>query len=232
MATKANRPESGERVLVPAGTYPARVFKFMNLGARVQEYQGKPKDYPDTLINISWELPTELHQFTKKHPDGTETTEEKPLVISREFTLSMGIKSNLRPIVEGIVGATLTDEEAYNFDLEELIGMTSLVTISHKESKANGKIYANVVSTAPLIRGMSVSPAVNTPIIFNVSTATEEEIEALPQFLKDKVYESDEYKDRFDKETLERRKEIQNTIDNLRNQPKPEDELEEDEIPF
>ena len=234
MATKATRPEGGERVIANAGTYPARVFKFMNLGTRLQEYKGQLKDYPDTLINISWELPTELHSFTKKNEDGSETTEEKPLVISREFTLSMGSKSNLRPIVEGIIGTSLTDDEAYNFDLEQLVGMTSLVTITHRVAN-NGNTYANVASTAPLIKGMEVKEAVNKPIIFDVNTATEEDIEALPAFLKEKVYASDEYKDRFDKETANRRAEIQNQIDEMRgvnSSAGADTEINPEDIPF
>jgi len=196
MATIAPRPEGGERVLAPAGTYPARVCKFMNLGTRIQEYQGQPKDYPDTLINLTWELPTKLKEFTTKNDNGTEKVEEKPIVISREFTLSMGPKSNLRPIVEGIIGTTLSDDEAYNFDIESLLGMACLITINHKES-STGNTYAKVVSTAPLIKGMEVPEAINEKIIFDVNTATKEQIEALPQFLKYKVTISDEFKKRF-----------------------------------
>lgn len=215
MATKATRPVGGERVIAPAGTFPARVCRFMNLGTRFQEYQGQLKAYPDTLINITWELPTEIHEFTKKNEDGTETTEEKPIVVSREFTLSMGKKANLRPIVEGIIGTQLTDDEAYDFELENLLGMASLITISHKEA-SNGNIYANVISTAPLIKGMTVPEAINKKVIFDVNLATKEEIDALPQFLKDKVVISDEYKDRFDPETLARRAGIQEEIDKRR----------------
>ena len=233
MPTTAPKPEGGERVLAPAGTHIGRVYRFMNLGTRFQEYQGKTKDYPDTLINITWELPTELHEFTKKSEDGTETTIEKPVVVSREFTLSMGSKSNLRPIVEGIIGATLKDEEAYNFDLEQLVGMASLVTISHKESQSNGKVYANVISTAPLVKGMEAPTPVNETEIFDVNTATQEEIEALPQFLKDKIYVSDEYKDRFDRATAEKRAEIQEEINKRRGvEPEQSEEINPEDIPF
>jgi len=218
MATKATRPEGGEKVLAPAGTHQARVYRFMNLGTRLQQYQGVDKDYKDTLINITWELPNELHEFTKKNADGTETTEKKPIVVSREFTLSMGSKSNLRPIVEGIIGTTLTDDEAYEFDLESLVGMASLVTINHKES-SKGNTYAKLVSTAPLIKGMEAPEAVNKPEIFDVKTATKEEIEALPTFLKDKIFVSDEFKARFKAATS-------NKVDS------PQEEINPDDIPF
>jgi len=229
MSTKANKPQA-TRTIAPAGTHVARVFKFMNLGTRFQEYKGVQKAYPDTLINISWELPTELNKFTVKKEDGTEEEVEKPFAISREFTLSMGSKSNLRPFVEGIIGTSLSDDEAYNFDIESLLGMTSLITIAHKVA-SNGNTYANVISASPLIKGMEEPPQVNESAIFDVNKATEEQIEALPTWLKEKVYESDEWKNRFDKDTADRRKDIQDTVDKLRG-VKPEEEITDADIPF
>jgi hypothetical protein len=198
MPTKATAPTK-TFTLTPAGTHVARVFKFMNLGTRYQEYKGEMKDYPDTLINISFELPNELNTFTVKNEDGTEEKVEKPFAISREFTLSMGPKSNLRPIVEGIIGTPLTDEEAYAFDLESLVGMTCLVTIAHKKSKDGDRTFANLVSTAPLMKGMVAPEAFNKPVIQNVNDMTVEEIEALPEWLANKMKVSDEYKRKIGK---------------------------------
>jgi hypothetical protein len=38
----------------------------------------------------------------------------------------MGQKSNLRPFVESFIGTSLDDDEAYNFDLEDLLKIRSL----------------------------------------------------------------------------------------------------------
>ena len=234
MPTVAPKKEV-ERVLAPAGTFPARVFKFMNLGTRFQEYKGQLKDYPDTLINISWELPTELNKFTVKKEDGSEEEVEKPFAVSREFTLSMGKKSNLRPFVEGIIGTQLTDDEAYNFDLEELLGKACLITIAHRKSEKNGNTYANVISATPLIKGMEMPEAVNEQRIFNVNDSSLEDIEALPEWLRDKVKESDEYKERFDPATAERRANIEEELKKrgVSNEDKyPEEEINPEDIPF
>lgn len=189
--------QSTPREPVPSGTHLGIVYKVMNLGSRVQEYLGTMKDHPDTLITITFELPAEKRPFTTKSEDGTETTVEKPLVISREFVLSMGPKSNLRPFVEGIIGVKLTDEEAYAFDLEDLIGKACLVNVIHKVSSKNGNTYANITTTAPLMKGMAVPEQYNKNDIFDINTCSFEAVEALPQFIKDKVIISDEYKKRF-----------------------------------
>ena len=236
MATIAPKPQSVSFTPAPAGTHVARVFKFMNLGTRYQEYKGEKKAYPDTLVNFSLELPNELNKFTYLDKETNEEVEvEKPFAISREFTLSMGKKSNLRPFVEGIIGVALTDEEAYNFDLEQLVGKVCLVTVVHKKSQDGERTFANIASTSPLVKGMEEPTPVNDTVIQDVNVMSKEEIEALPDWLRDKMVISDEYKDRFDPSEAERKQGIQNQIDELRGvgtSSSPEEEITESDIPF
>lgn len=200
--------------LTPAGTHVARVYGFLNLGTRLQEYQGQPKDYPDTLVRFTLELPLELNEFEYEDKDtGEKVKVSKPFVISREFTLSMGKKSNLRPFVEGIIGTSLTDAEAGAFDIETLVGMTCQATITHAKSKDGQNTYANLTSVAPLMKGINVPEPINEPKIQDVKTMTMEEINELPQFLQDKITISDEFKARFDEEEIARKKAIQDEID-------------------
>lgn len=197
MATVATGGAKKEYKLIPAGTHVATCYKFMNMGKRFQTFEGKTKEFADTLISFTFEIPGETDIFTFKKEDGTTEEVEKPLVITREFTLSMGPKSNLRPFVEGMIGTNLADPEAYAFDLESLVGKSCLITIVHKPSKKTGQVYANISSASPLMKGMVAPEQVNKTQIFNVNTATKEEIDALPGWLKDKVTVSDEYKFRF-----------------------------------
>ncbi len=197
MPTFAPVLKKKEYPLVPAGTHLAILYKFMNLGTRLQQFQGKDKEYPDTLCNFTFEIPGELHKFTVKNDDDTETEVEKPLVLSREFTLSMGSKSNLRPFVEGIIGVKLSDEEAAGFNLESLLGQACLISVIHKKSADGSKTFANIVSTSPLIKGMAVPKQFNPTEIFDVNLATQEQINKLPLFLQGKITVSDEYKKRF-----------------------------------
>ena len=195
MATYARVGAKKEYPLISQGTHVGTIYKFMNLGTRYQECKGVLKDYPDTLISITFETDEE-HEFTFKKEDSTEEKVTKPLVISKEFTLSMGAKSNLRPFVEGVIGVKLTDEEAAHFDLEDLLGRSCLVSIVHKESK-DGRVFANIAGTSPLMKNMQPPILVNNITLFDINTATLEEVEALPKFAKEKVIISDEYKRRF-----------------------------------
>ena len=47
------------------------------------------------------------------------------------------------------------------------------------------------------MKSMQAPVLVNPVVIFDVKTATKEEIEALPKFIQEKITISDEYKKRF-----------------------------------
>ena len=140
-----------ERVLAPAGTQLATCVGLIQIGTVETEYMGEKKDVEK--IRLTFELPEELHEF--KDGDG-----KKPLVVSQGYTHSMGSKSNLRPIVEGILGVALQDEEAYAFDIEELLGKSCLLTLAHRESKTGNK-YVFIQSTSPLMKSMTKPAQIN-----------------------------------------------------------------------
>ena len=52
---------SPERVLAPAGTFPARVYNIVYLGTVKGEYKGLPTS--SFRVRITWELPTKTHVF-------------------------------------------------------------------------------------------------------------------------------------------------------------------------
>lgn len=172
------------KVLAPAGTHLATCIGLIQVGTVKTEYMGEEKWIEK--VRLTFELPTELHVFK-------EGEEPKPFVVSMEFSHSMGPKSNLRPIVEGIIGVDLKDEEAYSFDLEELLGKPCLITIAHQESKAGNK-YILIKSTAPLMKGMEVPKQINPSRILTYEKWDAEYFNSLPDFIKDKMKESKQYR--------------------------------------
>lgn len=184
MPTIANKPNV-ERKLVPEGTHIARVIGFIYVGTIDDTYMGVAKKLQK--IRFTFEFPEELHVFK-------EGDDAKPLVHSEEYTLSMGSKSNLRPVVEGIIGTSLMDEEAYGFNLESLIGLCCLVSMKHKVSK-KGNNYAYISSTAKLMKGQACKPAFNDYKVLNYSDKWDQAyFDSLPSFIKEKMVSSDEYK--------------------------------------
>lgn len=176
------------KVIVPIGTHKARVISLVQIGTVETEYLGETKWLEK--VRITWELPEEMREFK-------EGEDKKPLVISQEYTHSMGSKSNLRPIVENMFGIALQDEEAYNFDLESLINHPCLITIVHGESKTGAK-YAKVKSTAPLMREMTVPEAFNPLKVLTYEKWNQNDFEALPSFIQEEMKGSKQYQNKFD----------------------------------
>lgn len=187
---KSPKPQSN-KVLVPQGTHLARCIGLVQIGLLPNEYKDRDDKSPDFLekLRLTFELPEEKYVFK----DGEDP---KPFTISKEYTASMGMKSNLRPIVEGIIGTHLSDEEAYAFDFEELVGRPCLLTIEQGEIKS-GATSSWIKSTAGLMRGMTVPDAYNKLTLLTYDNWDKETFEKLPQILKDKMKQSKQYKEKF-----------------------------------
>lgn len=177
---------SGEQRKLPSkGSHVARVYQVIDLGTHEQEWEGQKRDR--SLVRLSFELPNEKAVFDPEKG-------EQPFVVhTRSLTNSMHEKSKLRPLVEGITGA-LKDEEANNFDLSGLIGLDCLVNIELNEYKGN--MYANIVSTTPVPKGMEIPKLTNETLVFDIDSYTEEDFAKLPQFLQDIVKDSKEFKEK------------------------------------
>jgi len=169
--------------LVPAGTYVARCYSMIHLGTNKEVIAGDEKML--NKVRISLELPTEMKEF--KPGEGL-----KPASVSKEFTLSMNEKSNLRKFLEGWRGKGFTEEEAKKFDVTNLIGKTCMISIIHKTS-AKGKLYADISSASTLMKGMECQPQINPSFEFSYEPFDQAKFDKLPDFIKKKVETSVEY---------------------------------------
>jgi len=180
MKAPNNKPP---RTLTPAGTFIARVTRIIYIGTIKESYMGEEKE--QTKLMLTWELPTETHIFREE--DGA-----KPFSISKEYTHSMGKKSNLRPVTEAILGVSLTDDEAYNFDHDELLGLACQITIVHDEKESG--TWEKVTGVSSLLKGVSCPPQVNPSKVLSFDKWDEELFAKLPNFIKNKIISSKEYK--------------------------------------
>lgn len=99
---------------------------------------------------------------------------------------------SLRPtFVERMIGTSLHDEEAYNFNFEDLLGRECLLNVVHDEK--NGNVYANIKGATPLPNGMIAPEQFNASKVIDVNTSPVAEIEALPEFIKTKIFSSEEW---------------------------------------
>lgn len=167
------------RTLPPTGTFMARVVRVIYLGT-----QSGGKFEPVPKLQLTWELPTEKHVFK-------EGDEPKPFVVSQEYSHTMGSKSNLRPITESIIGTKLSDDEAYAFDHDELVGIACQITIIHDEKESG--TWEKITSVSPLLKGVICPPQVNESKVLSFEKWDEEYFQKLPNFIKNKIMSSPEY---------------------------------------
>ena len=195
------------RELIPSGNYIARCYSMIHVGTNIENIMGLDKIL--NKVRITWELPTELRVFN-------EEKGEQQMVISKEYTLSMHEKANLRKDLESWRGKGFTEKEAENFDITKLLGIPCMLSVIHKKAK-NGNDYAIISGIATLPKGTECPEQINQNFEFNFEDKFNEDIlNGFPEFIKDKIKSSNEYKRLINPE--------QNEISNL---PESEDINEE-----
>lgn len=170
---------------IATGNYPARCFSMIHIGTTDEVILGVAKRL--NKVRITWELPTELKVF--KEENG-----EQPQVISKEFTLSMHEKATLRGFLKNWRGKDFTDEEAKAFDIEKLIGAPCMLNITHKTKKDGSGVYAEIGSISTMPKGFPCPEQINTSFVFTYENFDQGKFNSLPEYLKNKMVNSDEYK--------------------------------------
>ena len=170
----------------PAGNHPARCYRAVDLGTQESNYQGQLNS--SRKVMLSFELPTELHQFSEEK--GME-----PFTVNKEFTASLGKKANLRAFLESWRGRPFTEEELAKFDLSKLIGQTCLLNVIHKTSAA-GNVRAEIVSATRMPKGMDCPAPFNQPVEFSLDPESYNsgDFDGLPEWIRNKIATSPEFK--------------------------------------
>jgi hypothetical protein len=122
-----------------------------------------------------------IHEFPNERIDVDGVS--KPARKYTILTASMNSKAQLRKWIESLVGK-LNDELAEQFNVFDLVGRACLATIQHKEGK-NGKVFDNIVSVSPLMKGMEPPKMESDPIIYGGDAI--DSFNALPQWLQGKI---------------------------------------------
>lgn len=180
-ATNSGTP----RELIPAGNYIARCYQMIEIGTVTELVMGK--HVTAKKVRIGWELPTETKVF--KEENG-----EQPLVISKEYTLSMNEKANLRKDLKSWRGKDFTEDEAKCFDISTLIGKPCMLNIIHKPSVSDpSKVYEQIAGVSPLPKGVKAPEQVNKSFLLSYDEFNQLAYNALPDFIKTKMAGTPEY---------------------------------------
>lgn len=173
---------------IATGNYPARCYSMVHIGTVEENILGTLKKL--NKVRITWELPTELKVF--KEENG-----EQPCVISKEFTLSLHEKATLRSFLKNWRGKDFTDDEAKSFDIEKLVGAPCMLNITHKTKKDGSGVYAEIGSVSAMPKGFACPDQVNPSFVFTYENFDAQKFGELPEFIKNKMVNSDEYKATF-----------------------------------
>lgn len=181
-----------KREIVPSGTHIARCYSMIDIGTVEWEWQGETK-YTQK-VRLSFELPHEMRDFGG---------EEKPMVISKEYTKSLHEKSNLRKDFESWRGKSFSNEELKSFDLTSVLGAPCNISIIHETNK-KGSEFAKIGGISSMTKGSKCPEQFNDNFIFNYEDNFNEEwLEQQPEWIKDQIKNTDEYKNKMNQQKFQ-----------------------------
>jgi hypothetical protein len=179
MPLLAKEGDSKPRPLAPAGTHAARCVSVIDLGTQATPFGENHK------VRIAWELPQEKAVFS-------EEKGEQPFLVSKEYTLSLFEKANLRKDLESWRGKSFTPEQLGGFDIFSIIGTPCLLTIIHKTTD-KGKTFTNISSISALPKGMNCPPMISDPVTYSLDEGQSTTFLGLPEWLRKKIEGASEW---------------------------------------
>jgi hypothetical protein len=199
MAINVSTKTNMTKEVVPAGTHIARCYAMIHVGTQEFEWQGEVKSADK--VRVSFELPNEMRTFGN---------EEKPMVIDKEYSLSLHEQSNLRKDLETWRGKAFTNDELAMFDITKLLSKTCLLSIIHAETKA-GKTYPKITAISKMTKGTTCEDQINPTFQFNYEDSFDTQwlSDTCPSWLAETIKNTPEYDNRisqlegaeFDKQT-------------------------------
>ena len=174
---------------VPSGAHIGRCYSLIDLGTQVTDGQYGLKE--QHKIRIGWELFGEDEQGAPLTVD--VDGKEKPMTISKSYTVSLHEKSNLRKELAAWRGKDFTDDEAKAFDVSKLVGAYCMVNVTTSEN--NGKTYSNVAGLTPLPSALKSSkPApVHADLLFDLDNPNMAIFDGFHEKLQDAIKRSPEW---------------------------------------
>lgn len=178
--------EGGHFELPPTGTFPARCYRFIDLGSHEQTYQGESKGLK-RLVMIGFELPTELMQ------EGEYAG--RPFTIHKRYTWSTHEKATMRKDLESWRGRKFADSDfgPGGFDVRNLLGKACTLSITHTEGE---KQYANITAIGQPMKGIAIPEQINPSVYFSLEPHRFDGniFDGFSDKLKDFIRETPEYR--------------------------------------
>lgn len=176
------KSNGGDFELTPMGSYVARCYRMIDIGTQPGFTDA---DKPQRKVWIYWEL------LEDEDGEPVRMKDERPFSVSEKYTLSISPKANLRKALDAWRGIAFTEDEAEAFDITKLLGTYCRVQVVHNES--GGKTYANVGSVGFTKKKPE---GINETSWWSVEDPDMEMFEKFPDWLKEKIQQSHEWREK------------------------------------
>lgn len=168
---------------IPEGTYTAVCNLLVDLGV----HYNPTFDNRSEKVMIGWSIPDET--YTDKEGNTV------PRTLTQEYTNSLSKKSNLRPMLASWRGKDFTAEELQGFSLRNVVGAPCMLNVIHKQTKS-GKTIATVAGVMRLPKSITPPKLNGDPILFDFDSDPLDQLARLPEWIANKIKESETYMDR------------------------------------
>lgn len=159
----------------PAGLHHATCIRIIDLGTQKTDFAGKTKRQPK--IMIVWEL------------CGTDNGEGRPHIAAKRYTASLNEKAALAIDLGGWTGKAAGEE----IDLTEMLGKSCAINIIHKPSKDGSRVYTEVQSISPPMKGFTAPQPHTAPAAFDLTAPDWTLFAELSDYTRDTIAKSPEY---------------------------------------
>lgn len=120
-----------------------------------------------------------------------QNDEKRFYIKSKDITLSLNEKAILAKYIEALLGRKVVEGDKPRNLLQEALGKPCIITVSH--TKVDDKTYANLSNVAVPMKGMNVLEAKAALTFLNYKEWDQEVFDKLPEFIRNKMIQSDEY---------------------------------------
>jgi len=174
------KESGGNFVPAPAGTHVARCIGVISLGTLPQ---GDSAFLPTYKIMIQWELPDEPVEI-----EGGKSC----MVISKEYSLSIGKKSNLCRDLVGWRGQEFTEEERKGFEVAKVLDRPCMLSVIHATSN-KGSVYAKITGISKLPKTVTCPDRVHDLIHYELESGRDATFQKLPEWVRKKIETCEEW---------------------------------------
>lgn len=179
--------EGSSFIPVPTGMHLARCYRIVDLGTQESTYMGNVKQLHKMMMQF------EVHGEDAQG-NLTVTSKGEPMTVSKNYTVTLSDKSNLRKDLQTWRGKDFTAEELRGFEVKNVLGQWAMISVVETEN--NGQTYTNIANINPVpatIKKNGLPEGKNPLKVFQIDEPDMELFDTFSENLQNKIRKSPEW---------------------------------------